>query len=216
MEGIKPYISLLVIITVFLLTTAVLYVHSPNLIMAFVTFLVVISAIYLYIKQKEDAKRDTAKIILQEIRRAEDIISDYKSTGGYQFDKKIIATNSWTNNIHLFVGDLNNDELDKISDLYSTGEYLDGLIREISRIRLNDEIKREKKLLEVQLKYQQQHPLQLDGSTYPMAQVGQPVNIIIPHIAPVWKPLLDAISLKLEPIYHSEIVAKLKKIAQVK
>ena len=170
----------------------------------------------IYRNQKADEKRDAAKIIIQEIRRAEDIISDYKRTGGYQFDKKIIATNSWTKNIHLFVGDLNNDELDKISDLYSTGEYLDNLIKEISQIRLNDEIEKEKKRLTIKLQHQQQHPPQLEGSTYPIAQITQFVNVTIPSLTPVWKPLLDAISLRLEPIYHSEIVAKLKKIAKLK
>ena len=98
---------------------------NSNLPSTLATILAALAAFVVYNKQKSDTKRDAAKIILQEIRRAEDIISDYKQNGGYQFAKKIIATNSWSKNIHLFVGDLDNDELDRISNLYSTGEYLD-------------------------------------------------------------------------------------------
>ncbi len=220
MKDIKIYYPLLVIFFIFIFGSWFSYLYFPietksNILMAFVTFLVGILVVYLYIRQKEDTKKDAARIILQEIRRAEDIISDYKQSGGYQFAKKIIATNSWSKNIHLFVGDsvgdLNNDELDKISDLYSTGEYLDSLIKEISKITLDDEIERDKKLLEIQLKSQQQTTL--EGSTYPIAQISQPINVTIMGIRPVWKNRLDIISYKLEPIYNSTIALKLKRIA---
>lgn len=84
---------------------------SSNLLPTLATILAAFVAFLVYRRQKADTKRDAAKIILQEIRRAEDIISDYKQNGGYQFAKKIIATNSWGKNIHLFVGDLDIDEL---------------------------------------------------------------------------------------------------------
>lgn len=164
----------------------------------------------MYFQQKWDGKRDAAKIILQEIRRAEDIIADYKQVGSYQFAKKIIATNSWTKNIHFFVGDLDNDELDKISNLYSAGEYLDNLISEISKITLQDDVERGKKLLEAQRIQQEQN------STYSGSQQNRPNQIIIPPgLIPVWKGRLDEISSKIEPIYHTTIVGKLKKIAKV-
>ena len=166
-----------------------------------ITFLVGVLAYLIYRIQKRDNRRDAARIIIQEIRRAEDIIADYKHTGSYQFAKKIIATNSWTKNIHYFVGDLTNDELDKISDLYSTGEYLDNLIREISQITLEHEIERAKELSKQQLLLQSSEPSK---------------TILVPGLPPVWKARLDAVSLKLETIYHSTIVGKLKKIAKIK
>src|SRR3989344_2839853 len=113
---------------------------DSNLPSTLATILAAFVAFLVYRKQKADTKRDAAKIILQEIRRAEDIISDYKQNAGYQFAKKIVATNSWSNNLHLFVGDLDNDELDRISNLYSTGEYLDTLIKEISDYTFEIEI----------------------------------------------------------------------------
>src|SRR4030066_1814720 len=104
MKTIKNYYPLIIIIFIFLLGIAVSYFLFPaetksSVLMAFITFLVGVLVVYLYIRQKIDTKRDAAKIILQEIRRAEDIISDYKQSGGYQFAKKIIATNSWNKNI---------------------------------------------------------------------------------------------------------------------
>lgn len=216
MKKIKNYYSLFVIIIIFISGILFSYLYFPtetksNVLVAFVTFLVGILVVYLYIKQKQDAKNGAARIILQEIRRAEDIISDYKQSGSYQFAKKIIATNSWNKNIHFFVGDLDNDELDKISDLYSTGEYLDSLIKEISKITLDDEIERDKKLLEIQLRNQQQ--ITLEGSTYPIAQISQSPNVVIMGIRPVWKNRLDIISFRLEPIYNSTIALKLKRMA---
>jgi len=182
-----------------------LFVNS-NFFLAFVTLLVGGIAIMLYLVQKINKKRDAARIIVQEIRRAEDIISDYKETGSYQFAKKIIATNSWAENIHLFVGDLDNDELDKISDLYSTGEYLDNLVGEISQVTLKDEIDRGKEIL---AHLQQQTLIQPQ-------QQSQVANVVIPSILPVWKGRLDLVSNRIEPIYHSSIVDKLKKIAKLK
>ena len=177
-----------------------------------VTLLVGSFAICLYYRQKADAKRNVARIIIQEIRRAEDIIAEYKQVGSYQFAKKIIATNSWTGNIHFFVGDINNDELDKISDLYSTGEYLDNLVDEISKITLEYEVERSKKFLEEAQKEQEQQMLikSEDQRRIPN-QIPVP-----PKLIPVWKGRLDEVSLKIEPIYHSTVVWKLKKIAKVK
>lgn len=164
-----------------------------------VTLIVGGLAIVLYLTQRRDTKRDAAKIVIQEIRRAEQIISDYKETGSYQFSKKIIATNSWTKNIHFFVGQLTSDELDKISDLYSTGEYLDNLISEVSQITLKHEIDSAKVIQQ--------------NIVTPISD--QQPRILLPGLLPVWKTRFDYISLKIEPIYHSTIVGKLKKIAKI-
>ncbi len=211
MEPYKPQIiiTLLYIIVAGLLYAFLKDIANSSFFSATITFLVGSLAIYLYIKQKVDAKRDAARIIIQEIRRAEDIINDYKQMGAYQFAKKIIATNSWTKNIHYFVGDLTNDEMDKISDLYSTGEYLDRLVEAISQITLEYEVNFVKEIITATI---QQPPQQ--GTTYFGAPQGQQ-QIMVPNLPAVWKPRLDTISLKIQPIYHSTIVGKLKEIAKV-
>lgn len=180
-------------------------VLDPNLASTLATILAAIVAFLIYRKQKSDTKRDAAKIILQEIRRAEDIISDYKQSGVYQFAKKIVATNSWSKNLHLFVGDLDNDELDRISNLYSTGEYLDTLIKEISDYTFKKEIEN----LGVSISIPVDQGI-LSQAT-PQEQKLIPIKIPSP-----WKPRLDLITFKLEPIYHSTIAEKLKRIARLK
>jgi len=135
----------LVILLAFIFLTRYSVVHyggfvNSNFFVALITLVVGVIAICIYVVQKIENKKDAARIIIQGIRRAEEIISDYRETQSYQFAKKIIATNSWNKNIHYFVSDLDNDELDKISELYSTGEYLDYLIKKISDTTLEYEV----------------------------------------------------------------------------
>jgi len=186
---------------------------NSNLSATLATILAAFVAFLVYLKQKADTKRDVAKIILQEIRRAEDIISDYKQSGGYQFAKKIVATNSWGENLHLFVGDLDNDELDMISNLYSTGEYLDALIKEISDYTFKKEIETPK-LPTITPMIPQNIEQQSQTVNLEIIQsIPRPVKFV--KLDPPWKARLDIITFKLEPIYHSTIAGKLKKIAEI-
>ncbi|MBU3964943.1 hypothetical protein KJ695_03450 [Patescibacteria group bacterium] len=192
----------------------------------FVTFLVGLTAFVLYFQQKSDNKRDAAKIILQEIRRAEDIINEYKEHGGYKFTKKIIATDSWAKNIHHFVGDLAQDELDKISGLYSTGKYLDSIIVKVSDQNFESQIQLYKNEIQqiisgLQTATQNRQSTaagahsggQIIDQSQQIIQKALPIKIQIP---PPWKTLLDEISYNYEPIYHLSICEKLKKIAKIK
>lgn len=174
-------------------------------------------AIILYYWENSKKRRDIAKIILQEIRRSEEIINEYKEHNQYKFTKKIIATNSWAKNIHYFVGVLDQDELDKISNLYSTGHYLDNLIEKISDVMFDFEKEEFSKKIN-QIK--NLSPIKkVDTETTEKSETKNiqqdpiiPLNIQIPSPG---KPMLDEISNKYEPIYHSSICEKLKKIAKI-
>jgi len=198
------------------------FFQNSNLLPTLATILAAFAAFLVYRKQKADTKKDAAKIILQEIRRAEDIISDYKEHGQYKFTKKIIATNSWAKNIHHFVGNLDQDELDKISDLYSTGEYLDLVISKISDVKFEENVKLYEENIDRILRSVQSPQEQAPEASGGQVQSGQqptrfPVVANIPISIPApWKKLLDDITLGYEPIYHSTIAEKLKEIAQVK
>jgi len=193
---------------------------NSNFFVGLITFLVGGFAIYLYKKKNSDTKRDAAKIILQEIRRAEDIVNDYKEHEQYQFTKKIVATNSWAKNINHFVGDLDQDELDKISNLYSTGEYLDKIIEKISDYTFEKNIQGfEQGITELQQKLQTQlQSLQSASVTGGTPQSDSQIKAMpLPlNIRAPWKGLLDQITLKYEPIYHSTIANKLKTIAKIR
>jgi hypothetical protein len=187
-------------------------VEAIKLILSPLITLIVGGLAYLvYRLQRRDYKRDVARAILQEIRWAENIINDYKEHQDYKFTKKIIATNSWAKNMHLFVGDLTIDEIDRISDLYSTGEYLDCIINKVSDITFDKNTEQFFKILEGpgQVIFQQA-PTGDHSSTPHAPQLTQPVVIM-----PPWKFLLDEISLRYEAIYHSTVVDQLKKFAKV-
>lgn len=103
-----------------------------------VTFVVGFLAIYIYVKGRVDRKRDSASLILQEIRYAEQQIrNSERGTRGYSLSSKLLPTNSWNDNIHLFIKDLKETEIDIISRFYSQATYIDFLIAERSRQKLN-------------------------------------------------------------------------------
>jgi hypothetical protein len=87
----------------------------------FITIFVGSVAIWIYIKQKQDTKRKAAKLIWEEIRYAEQIIinSRVKASGNYSLSDKWLPTNSWHENIHLFVKDLKESQIDLISRFFS-------------------------------------------------------------------------------------------------
>jgi len=89
--------------------------------------------IYLYRKQQKDYKKNVAELILQEIRQAEiQIKIARKNDYTYYLADKLLPTNSWYSNIHLFVKDLKETEIDIISQFYSNSAYLDVVIGKIS------------------------------------------------------------------------------------
>lgn len=106
----------------------------------FVTISAAFVAIYLYLKQKKDGKRDAALLILQEVRYAEQRIRNYKTYTTYSYTEKLLPTNSWHKNIHLFVGDLKESEIDLISKFYSSAAYLDDVIQIIAKDATNSRI----------------------------------------------------------------------------
>jgi hypothetical protein len=162
-------------------------------------------AICLYIIQKKDARSDAAKIILQEIRRAEDVIFFYKESGKFKFTQKIIANNSWGKNIHYFVNDLTQDELDKISNLYSVGEFLDKVIYHVHEWQFN---------YNSDLFYEKTPKIKVLASIESGNPATETKEVLVEKpTSPFWTPMFKTIVDKYEPIYHSTVVEKIKEIA---
>jgi len=107
-----------------------------------------------------------------------------------------------------------------VSNLYSTGEYLDRIIEKISDYAFEQSIKRFEQELQRTVQALGQRLTTVtrpnpDSSASSAEQEHEQVVIgpIKLDMPPPWKALLDEITLKYEPIYHSNITAKLKKIA---
>jgi len=186
------------------------------------TILTAIVAVFLVAWDRRQKKSDAAKIVLQEIRRAEDIMTDYIHHGEYKFTRKIIATNSWAQNIHYFVNDLDQDELDRISTLYSTGQYLDAVITDIATYKLQSifedfgSLKKKKVVLpndsqDVQLPVVK---AEAPDKNQPEKQQGKPDHkeLKLVKIEAPWNQLFDDVIYKYDFIYHSDTCRKLKEI----
>lgn len=131
------YSSLYVVVGVFVIATVLLYVFFPDVLLsnyfvALITFFVGTFVIYLYITQKDDHKRDAANIVLMELRHAENIIDQIKSSEIVETSQVLLPTNNWTKYNYLFIGDLDRDELDLINNLYNQCELIDKSVAQMS------------------------------------------------------------------------------------
>ncbi|MCW1888358.1 MAG: hypothetical protein KIH67_002280 [Candidatus Moranbacteria bacterium] len=95
---------------------------------SFITLLVGSIAIFLYLKQKSDAKVQAARVILLEIRTAEDRIRLIKEMIKNQSSDDlplVFTTKSWKVYSHLFVSDFDSDELKLINSFYDYGDLIE-------------------------------------------------------------------------------------------
>jgi len=177
-----------------------------------ITLIVGLLAIYLYIKQKADRKRGTAKLILQEIRYAEQQIRNSGRGGrGYSLSSRLLPTNSWDDNIHLFIKDLKEIEIDMISEFYSQAAYIDSLIAERSKQKLNQKFS-----------VQPVNPVgQSDAPTENIPQQPTPQQIAqivqVPNLNElITINLLTEFSSKIEFLYNTPAAEKLRQISERK
>ncbi len=102
-----------------------------------IAFLTAMIALLVYLHQRASAKRDAALLILQEIRFAEAQIKRYNPAIGFQFYEKLLPTDNWNKNIHLFINDFEESQIDAISNFYAKTHYLDDVIRKFSQLVLD-------------------------------------------------------------------------------
>ncbi|MFZ2149762.1 MAG: hypothetical protein WAV15_01210 [Minisyncoccia bacterium] len=172
-----------------------------------VTFVVGFLAIYLYIKARVDKRRDAASLILQEIRYAEQQIRNSEhGTRGYSLSSKLLPTNSWNDNIHLFIKDLKETEIDMISRFYSQATYIDFLIAERSSQKLNQRFE----AVPISTATAQNLP---QGLT--QQQLAQLVQVPNPN-EQITVGILTDISKSTEYLYNTPAVDKLRKISERK
>ena len=87
-----------------------------------VTLVVGLGAFRIYKKQKHDAKRDAANVILLEIENAEQqlqVINQNQQQGSLAENIYLMKNSSWDSYRYLFVRDFDRNEWDKISDFYN-------------------------------------------------------------------------------------------------
>lgn len=193
-----------------------------------VTFFVGFIAIYLYLKQKKDNKREAAKLILQEIRYAEQQIRQHKNSNQVSFylADKILPTNSWNRNIHHFIKDIKEEShIDLISKFYSNSQYIDSLIEKISEIKsgwykIDDQvvIPEIQNLLTV-LKKEVRQPIVMGDSTQSISTQQPQMQSLkssfsLINIESNASLILKEVTSEIEFIYNTPAVEKLRKISE--
>jgi len=177
-------------------------------------------AIYLYIKQRVDKKRDAARLILQEIRYAEQQIRNSgRGERGYSLASKLLPTNSWNDNIHLFTKDLKETEIDMIGGFYSKSTYIDFLIAERSRQKLNQKFETRRPdgtPLVSQSEFETVQFVQENSFNQPLPEKITEIVLIPNPNENVATKLLNDISGQVEFIYNTPVVEKLRNIAEKK
>lgn len=182
---------------------------------ALVTFGVGLFGIYLYKKQQNDNKRDSAKLILQEIRYAEQQVRNVRTNSpgepNYYMAFKLLPTNNWHKNIHLFVNDLQESQLDLISNFYSMAGYLDKIISTISTEKMKTYVLSESVVLPTNPPTMNVNiSTVLPNGFHVHSQAGQqPTQVILQA-----NPILADVTTKIEFIYNSPAVDRLRQIAE--
>ncbi len=175
------------------LDAAIVFIDSHEWL---VTLFVGLFAVFLYFKARRDARIDAAKLILQEIRYADQKVRNYRTYNSYNFTEKILPTNSWHKNISQFIRSLTESEIDLISKFFSGATYLDEVIKAISDSRNKPFI-------------QTDTPIVIEGIAVAVGTGGLTEN------DPA-KKLIEAISKDIESIYNTPAADKLRKIADKK
>lgn len=171
---------------------------------------------YVY-KQKSD-KRDAARLILQEIRYAEQQIRNFKVLGKYHLADKLLSTNHWNDNINKFTNNLSEADRDLISRFYANASYLDTVISKISDEKNSIKLIKEVPGIPLPIKPPMAAaPEQQKGAKppQPIMQFSSP-KIVLKEIESMSNKILKDVSNKIEFIYSTSAVDKLREEAERK
>jgi len=188
---------------------------NSNFFIAITTIFVGGFAICLYIKQRKDKKRDAAKLILQEIRYAEQKIRKYREVKSYKLYDKLLPTNSWNDNIHQFIKELKETQIDLISDFYAKASYIDTLIATISRQKNNPPTIGLSPTLPLQQSITPATPGVQPTGDFQVVAPSQHMEISLLPL-PVSQKILEDVSMNVEFIYNTPVVEKLREISERK
>ena len=152
---------------------------------------------------------------MQEIRYAEQQIRNFRLAQSYSLTSKLLPTNSWNDNIHLFIKDLKEPEIDMISTFYSKATYIDSLIVERSKQRINPPPPQS-------IPSNQSASASVTGQPFLAGGGGSqqitPQQVIIPFNMGEFTTieLLAEVSMNVELLYNTPAAEKLRKISERK
>lgn len=164
-----------------------------------VTLVVGFVAVILYYHQRRNKKREIAQLILQEIRFAEQMIKEYKRHNSYKLSDRLLPTNNWNSNIHMFVSDFSETGIDSISKFYSQICYIDTIIQKISDQKNDPEVAKK-----------------IGDEIERLRAGGGSPNLNINTVSPISAGILRDTSLGIDYLYNTPSAEKLRKLAKRK
>lgn len=105
---------------------------NSNAFVGLATILTGAFAVAIYFRQRSDSKTNAARLLLMEIRAAEERIEQIQQKLATQNTvdfPRVFAASSWRTYAHLFVQDFDHDELKLINSFYEYGELIDEFAR---------------------------------------------------------------------------------------
>lgn len=176
-----------------------------------ITLIVGSFAIALYIYQKKDHKREIARLILEEIRYAEKHIKVARERNNvFLLTNKLLPTNSWYNNIHLFVNDFRETDRDSISDFYSKVVFLDRAIDKIAEFKISN-------LTPIQTTLSIPAGVVPGGSTGAVPTgIPSPSSVVVSQFQLSAEVILKEITDKVEFLYNTPAADKLRELSKRK
>ena len=96
------------------------------------TILAGLTAFLVYRKQKSDKKRAAALLIFHEIIYADQIAKNAGEMDGIKFHLRLLPSQNWLLNKHLFTSDFNREELQLIDLFYARASDIDRLMNAVN------------------------------------------------------------------------------------
>jgi len=178
-----------------------------------VTLVVGLFVFLVYKKQASENKRNTAKLILQEIRYAEQQMKIAKIYDfNYKLTVELLPTNNWYGNIHLFLKNFKETEIDLISNFYSQVSFVDKIIKTISdfktgKLPLSTNVQQVSSAIPTNLP-----PTSLSPSNLPQGIPVQGHGMVLSEPPAVH--ILKEVSNNVEAIYNTPAIDKLRCISE--
>ncbi len=101
---------------------------NSNFFPGLATFVTGFVAMWIYFKHKRDFRVQAARVLLMEIRTAEERIAQIKDKvqSGFTNDfPSVFPTKNWKTYSHLFISDFDQDEIKAISSFYDYGDLIE-------------------------------------------------------------------------------------------
>jgi len=110
---------------------------NSDLVVALATLITGFGAWFVYLRKKDDDKKNAATIILMEIRNAEKKIEELKKVSdfsGASGETWLLLSNNWQKYNHLFLNDIDRDELEYVNSFYNQCIIIDKQLSQLYQV----------------------------------------------------------------------------------